>query len=67
MSRPKAEKTFDCLAYKDRVQEEIHQEIKGLTPEQQIEYFNRHAEAGPFAGWWRKIRATRTERGHTYY
>jgi len=48
MSR-KIEKSFDCLAFKRKVQAEIYQEIKDQTAEQQIEYFRRHAETGPFA------------------
>jgi hypothetical protein len=31
------EKSFDCLAFKWKVQAEIYQEIKDQTPEQQIE------------------------------
>jgi len=56
MSRRKAEKTFDCLEYKDRVQQEIYKEIRGLSPEEQIAYYNRSAEKGPIAKWWRVIR-----------
>jgi O-phosphoseryl-tRNA(Cys) synthetase len=37
------------LAYKWKVEAEIYQEIKDLTPEQQIEYFRHHAQTGPFA------------------
>ena len=43
------EKSFDCLAFKWKVEAEIYQEIKDLTPEQQIEYFRHHAQSGPFA------------------
>jgi hypothetical protein len=58
------------LAYKDRVQAEIYEEIKGMTHEQQIEYFRRAAETGPLADWWKKVRtppalATKKERGKT--
>ena len=56
MSRRKAEKAFDCLEYKDRVQREIYDEIRGLTHEEQIAYYNRSAEKGPMAKWWRAIR-----------
>jgi len=49
-------KRFDCLAYKRRVQQEIYEEIKGLTPAEQIAYFNRHAESGPLGQWWRRLR-----------
>ena len=50
------EKSFDCLAFKWEVQAEIYQEIKDQTPEQQIEYFRRHAQTGPFAELVAKLR-----------
>jgi hypothetical protein len=45
----KTEKSFDCLAFKWKVESEIYEEIKDQTSEQQIEYFRRHAQTGPFA------------------
>jgi hypothetical protein len=56
MNHRKTEKAFDCLAYKDRVQQEIYEEIRDLTAEEQIAYYNRSAEKGPLATWWRAIR-----------
>ena len=56
MSQTKAKKTFDCLAYKDRVQEEIYEKIKDMTVQEQIDYYNRAAETGPLGDWWRSIR-----------
>jgi len=56
MSQAEPIPRFDCLQYKWRVQEEIYEEIKGLTPAQEIEYFRRAAEEGPLADWWRKLR-----------
>jgi hypothetical protein len=50
------EKSFDCLAFKWKVQAEIYKEIKNQTPEQQIEYFRNHAQTGPFAELVRKLR-----------
>ena len=44
-----SEKSFDCLAFKWKVESEIYEEIKDQTAEQQIEYFRRHAQTGPFA------------------
>ena len=48
-------KRFDCIEFKERAQAQIYEEIKDLTPEQQIEYFNRRAENGPLADWWKRI------------
>lgn len=56
MTQMKAKKKFDCVEYKNKVQAEIYEETKGLTPRQQIEYFNQHAENGNMADWWKKIR-----------
>ena len=50
------EKSFDCLAFKWKVQAEIYQEIKDQTREQQIEYFRHHAQTGPFAELVAKLR-----------
>jgi len=56
MSQAEVIPGFDCLQYKWRVQAEIYEEIKGLTPAQEIEYFRNAAETGPLAAWWRKVR-----------
>jgi hypothetical protein len=56
MSQTKTKKTFDCVAFKRKVQAEIHEEIKGLSVQEQIEYFRRAAESGPLGKWWRKTR-----------
>lgn len=50
------EKSFDCLAFKWKVQAEIYQEIKDQTPEHQIEYFRHHVQTGPFAQLVAKLR-----------
>jgi hypothetical protein len=55
--RTTVEKTFDCLAYKDRVQSEIYQEIKDLSFEEEQRYFERRAEQGPLGQWWKRIKA----------
>jgi hypothetical protein len=54
--RQTTEKSFDCLAFKWKVQGEIYQEIKDQTPEQQIDYFRHHAETGPFAEFVARLR-----------
>ena len=55
MSQAEVIPGFDCLQYKWRVQEEIYDEIKGLTPAEEIEYFRKGAETGPLADWWRRV------------
>ena len=57
------EREFDCIALKDRVQSEIYEEIKDLTHDEEIAYFRRRVEQGPFAELWRSIR-TASSRAH---
>lgn len=56
MSSVKTTKGFDCLAFKDRAQEAIYDEVKELTIAEQVEYYNRRAETGPLGEWWRNVR-----------
>jgi type I site-specific restriction endonuclease len=44
--KTKTEKKFDCLAFKDRVQAEVHNEIRDMTVEEQVAYYNRAARTG---------------------
>lgn len=60
----KKEKTFDCLAYKDRAQGEIYEETKNLSNEELVKYFHDAVEKSPLAEFWKKIpkRNARTKR-----
>jgi hypothetical protein len=62
-SRTRAEKAFDCLTYKRRVQSEIYDEIKGLSRQEERAYFQRRAEQGPLGQWWKRVMATGQVRG----
>jgi hypothetical protein len=55
MKRPKPEKSFDCVGFKRKVQAEIYEEIKSLSPEDEIEYFRRRAATGPLGKWWKTL------------
>jgi hypothetical protein len=55
MKRRKPEKDFDCIGFKRKVQAEIYEEIRGLSPEEQIEYFRRRAADGPLGRWWKAL------------
>jgi len=46
--------SFDCIAFKRQVQEEVYEEIQDLTVEQRVQYFNEAARTGPFAKFWRR-------------
>ena len=56
MNRSDSSNRFDCIAFKEQAQSEVYEEIKDLTPEQQVDYFNKHARNGPLGQWWRKLR-----------
>jgi hypothetical protein len=56
MSQTKAAKSFDCLAFKDRAQETILRETRGMSRDEEIEYLNRRAERGAVGEWWRRLR-----------
>lgn len=49
------DKDFDCISFKRQVQEQIFEEIKDLTIDEQVDYFSRRAQEGPLGEWWRKI------------
>jgi hypothetical protein len=55
MKRRKPGKGFDCIEFKRNVQAEIYEEIKGLPPEEEIEYFRRQVAAGPFGKLWKAL------------
>ncbi|MGB9488157.1 MAG: hypothetical protein WCD04_18835 [Terriglobia bacterium] len=64
MKRRKPEKDFDCIGFKRKVQAEIYEETRGLSPEEQIEYFRRRAADGPLGRWWKALeRRSGTEAG----
>ncbi len=48
MTKSAREKPFDCIEFKRRVQQEIYETIKDMTPEEEIEYFRHAVETGPF-------------------
>ena len=60
-SRTRTEKSFDCLAYKRRVQSEVYEEVKNLSASQERAYFEQRAEQGPLGQWWKRIKAAAQE------
>ena len=55
---------FDCMAFKRDVQSKIYGEIKDLSAREEIAYFRRSVETGPFARLWRSVASARTRRPH---
>jgi len=50
-------KEFDCVEMKRKAQEEIYEEIKDLSLEEEIKYFNEAGER-----FWREIEAMREKK-----
>lgn len=48
-------KTFDCVEMKNKIQEQVYEDIKNLTPEEEMDYFKKSAETGPFSEKWKAI------------
>jgi hypothetical protein len=56
----KTKKTFDCVAMKRSVQERVYAETRGLTPDQELDYFHKAAEQ-----FWAEVARLREERTAT--
>ena len=67
MKNNKVERTFDCIAYKDRVQADMYEETKDMSWDEFREYLRRRIEQGPFAEFWRDLieRQARDDRSTT--
>jgi hypothetical protein len=64
MNRSKREKGFDCVVFKRQAQAKIYEEIKGLSPDEEIEYFRSRVAAGPFRKLWKALeRRSRLAKG----
>jgi hypothetical protein len=55
MKRSKRARGFDCIEFKRQAQAEVYEEIKGLSPEEEIEYFSRRASTGPLGRLWKAL------------
>ncbi len=55
MINKQATRTFDCIAYKDRVQAEMHEETKGMSWDEFRGYLRQRIEQGPFAEFWSEL------------
>ena len=55
MNPTKTKKAFDCLEFKQQVQEKIHEDIKNLSPAEQIAYFQDRIENSNLRDWWQSI------------
>ncbi len=55
MSPTKAKKAFDCLEFKEQVQEKIYEDIKNLSLAEQIAYFQKRIENSSLGDWWQSL------------
>ena len=55
MNPTKTKKAFDCLEFKQQVQEKIYEDIKNLSPAEQITYFQNRIENSNLRDWWQSI------------
>lgn len=46
---------LDCIALKRQIQSNIYEQIKGMTPEEEIAFFQKRAEQGPFGDLYRSL------------
>ena len=51
----KLPKRFDCVEFKRRAQEKIASDVKGMSHEEELDYFRTSVEKGPLARWWRSL------------
>lgn len=42
-------KEFDCISFKRAAQEKIYEQIKGMSPAEEVAWFRRKVAEGPFA------------------
>jgi len=55
-------KDFDCIEFKRAAQARIYEQIKDLSPEEELAYYHRAVEEGPFAEWWKRASAATAAR-----
>jgi hypothetical protein len=53
----KKTKKFDCVEMKNKIQAKIYEEIKGMSPKEEIEYRRKKLESGSMADVYKRLRA----------
>jgi len=56
MTTKKIELDFDFMTFKEQVQNQIYEDLKNLTPQEQLQYFHQKAESGSLGEWWKSIK-----------
>ena len=55
-------KKFDCVEMKHKIQEQIYEETKNMSWEQESEHRRKSIEAGPFAQKWKTLQEQQAKR-----
>ena len=55
MIKSKVIKGFNCVEFKNKAQERIYAETKGMTSKQKVEYYHDRANNGRLGEWWRGL------------
>lgn len=61
MNTIKNKKAFDCLEFKQEVQEKIYEDIKNLSLAEQIIYFQEKIENSNLRDWWQSINLSKKD------
>lgn len=52
----KKTKKFDCVEMKNKIQAKIYEEIKDMSPQEEIAYRRKKLESGSMAEFYKKLR-----------
>jgi len=58
-------KEFDCIQMKRDAQTKIYQNIKQMTPEEEIAYFRQSVGQSKLSKWWKSV-SSRVELSETH-
>jgi hypothetical protein len=53
--KTRKKRAFDCVEMKRKIQAQIYEEIKGLTQAEELAYWRKSADEGPWGDWWREV------------
>ena len=60
-------KNFDCISFKRSAQEKIYEQIKGMTPAEEIAWFRQKVANGPFGGWTKQLMSRASESSTAFH
>lgn len=55
-------KTFDCLVFKAKVQEEIYEQTKDMNPQQEADWYREQALSGPLGKFIERVQKAQSVR-----